>query len=246
MNLFSYNSEDYKKFRPSYPKELFEYLVSISPSNNTAWDAGCGNGQASIALSDYFTNVIATDISNEQIKNAERKDNIKYSLCPSEFSNIEDNSVDLVVCAQSIHWFDLQKFYDEVIRVLKPNGIIAAWTYNLFRVNKEIDDLIDKFYYDIIYNYWPVERRHVENGYSEIILPFNNIEAPYFSMTAEWNLEQVLGYLNTWSGVSNYIELEAFNPVDFIEKDLEKLWIKDNFESKRIFWSLTLIAGMKD
>lgn len=240
IKLFSDNSEKYKKYRPSYPSELFQYLAKISPSTNTAWDAGCGSGQASIALSDFFTNVIATDISVEQIKNAYSKVNIRYFSCPSEYSNIDSNSVDLVICAQSIHWFDLDKFYDEVKRVLKPDGVIAAWSYNLFRVNQEIDDLIDKFYNDIIYNYWPVERKHVENGYKEIILPFNHLEAPSFSMTAEWNLEQLLGYINTWSGVSNYIELEAFNPLDFIEKELIKLWDRDESEYKTISWPLTL------
>ncbi len=246
INLFSINSENYKKYRPSYPLEIFQYLASISPSTNTAWDAGCGSGQATVALSEYFLKVIATDISYEQIKNAQAKDNVEYLSCPSEQTKLESNSVDLVICAQSIHWFDLEKFYKEVNRVLKPGGVFAAWTYNLFSIDKEIDHLIHNFYYDIIYNYWAVERRHVENGYNEITLPFNRLEAPSFSMTAEWNLEQLFGYLITWSGVSNYIELEAFNPLEFIEKDLTTLWGNDKSEIKRISWPLTLIAGVKD
>ena len=246
INLFSNNSENYKKYRPYYPLEIFQYLASISPSTNTAWDAGCGSGQATIALSEYFIKVMATDISDEQIKNAQSKDNVEYLSCPSEHTMLESNSVDLVICAQSIHWFDLGKFYKEVNRVLKPGGVFAAWTYNVFSINKEIDHLIHNFYYDIIYNYWPVERRHVENGYDEITLPFNILEAPSFSMTAEWNLEQLFGYLNTWSGVLSYIELEAFNPLEFIENDLTSLWVKDKSEIKLISWPLTFIAGTKE
>jgi SAM-dependent methyltransferase len=243
INIFSINSGNYKKFRPSYPKELFEYLASISPSTNAAWDAGCGSGQASIAISDYFTNVIATDISDKQIKKAYRKENVRYLSCPSECSNLDNNSIDLILCAQSIHWFDLKKFYNEVTRVLKPQGILAAWTYNLLRINEEIDNIIDKFYYDIIYNYWPSERKHVENGYKDISFPFNRMKTPSFTMTANWNYEQLIGYLNTWTGVLNYIELEAFNPIEFIEKDLLGLWGKDNNEFKSISWPLTLIIG---
>lgn len=239
---FNVRSNDYKKYRPVYPKELFEFLADIAPANDLAWDCGCGTGQATAALSDYFDKVTGTDDSEGQIKNAIKKQNIIYKVISEETSGFKDNSVDLVTCAQSLHWLTLNKLYKEVKRVLKPGGIIAVWTYNLFRVNKEIDSLIDKFYFDIIYSYWPEQRKHVESKYKELDFPFNKRPAPQFSMEAEWNIDQLIGYLNTWTGVQNYIEFEAFNPLEFIEKELQTIW-KKNKSKKKILWPLTLKVG---
>jgi SAM-dependent methyltransferase len=242
-NLFNDKSDGYKKYRPVYPKELFDYLADIAPANDMAWDCGCGTGQASVALSQHFKQVIGTDISNGQIENAEEKPNIDYRVTSADASGLKSKSADLITCAQSLHWFDLERFYKEVKRVLKPGGIIAIWTYNLLRVNKEIDDLIDKFYFDIIYNYWPEERKHVETGYTELEFPFTKLHAPQFSMEAQWNIEQLIGYINTWTGVKNYIELEAFSPLEFIESELKIIWKKNKPKKKKIIWPLKLYVG---
>ncbi|NIP38997.1 MAG: class I SAM-dependent methyltransferase [Candidatus Dadabacteria bacterium] len=240
--LFGSNSEDYKKYRPLYPKELIEFLAGVCTENELAWDCGCGTGQVSITLSNYFRQVVGTDISSGQTKNAEKADNIIYRVSAEDHSGLEHNSADLVTCAQALHWFDLNKFYKEVTRVLKPGGIIAVWTYNLFRVNKEIDELIDRFYFGNIYNYWPEERKQVENGYSDLEFPYTRIAVPEFSMETEWDIDQLIGYLNTWTGVQNYIEIECFSPLEFIEKDLADLWGEENLK-KKIKWPLTVLAG---
>jgi ubiquinone/menaquinone biosynthesis C-methylase UbiE len=51
-----------------------------------------------------------TDISEEQIKNAARKDNIIYAVERAEHTSFEPNSFDLVTVAQAIHWFDFDNF----------------------------------------------------------------------------------------------------------------------------------------
>jgi len=240
---FNVISNDYKKYRPVYPKELFDFLADIAPANDLAWDCGCGTGQATAGLSNYFDKVIGTDVSEGQIKNAIKKQNIIYKVTSEKNSKLKNKSVDLVTCAQSLHWLTLNKFYKEVKRVLKPGGIIAVWTYNLFRVNKEIDGLIDKFYFDIIYSYWPEQRKHVESKYKELDFPFSKRPAPQFSMEAEWSLDQLIGYLNTWTGVQNYIEFEAFNPLEFIEKELQTIWKKNKSKKKEIVWPITVKVG---
>jgi len=240
---FNVRSNDYKKYRPVYPKGLFDFLADTAPANDLAWDCGCGTGQATAALSDYFDKVIGTDVSKGQIKNAIKKPNIIYKVTSEKNSELKNKSVDLVTCAQSLHWLTLNKFYKEVKRVLKPDGIIAVWTYNLFRINKEIDGLIDKFYFDIIYSYWPEQRKHVETGYKELEFPFTKMSTPQFSMEAEWSLDQLIGYLNTWTGVQNYIEFEAFSPLEFIEKELQTIWNKNKSKKKKIVWPLTVKVG---
>jgi ubiquinone/menaquinone biosynthesis C-methylase UbiE len=117
---FSKQAADYVKFRPLYPRELFEYLGSVAPSRQLAWDCGTGNGQAAVGLATLFDRVIATDASEKQISNAQPNERVEYRLAPAETSGLESGTVDLIMVAQALHWFDLDRFYAEARRVLKP------------------------------------------------------------------------------------------------------------------------------
>jgi ubiquinone/menaquinone biosynthesis C-methylase UbiE len=119
-DYFSRQSTEYAKHRPHYPKALFEYLNEICPGHERAWDCATGNGQAAIGLVPYFNEIIATDISEAQIKNAFQHPKIKYDVANCEDSSIEPQSVDLITVATAIHWINTDKFYQEVRRILKP------------------------------------------------------------------------------------------------------------------------------
>ena len=60
---FSGHAAVYHEARPDYPAALFDFLAGEAPSRELAWDAGCGNGQASVALAEHFEAVVATDPS---------------------------------------------------------------------------------------------------------------------------------------------------------------------------------------
>lgn len=72
-DLFSNQSKQYSAFRPTYPKELYDFILSHVKERNTAWDCGCGNGQVANDLSPHFNKVYATDLSAKQIENAVHK-----------------------------------------------------------------------------------------------------------------------------------------------------------------------------
>src|SRR5438093_13000971 len=94
---FSRQAADYAKFRPGYPRELFDYLGSIAPSRQPAWDCGTGNGQAAVGLAAVFDHVIATDASEKQIANAQPHERIEYPVAPAEDSGLESGSIDLIM-----------------------------------------------------------------------------------------------------------------------------------------------------
>ena len=133
QNNFSKQAEIYSKFRTAYPKELFEYLKSSTIENKFALDCGTGNGQAAVGLAMFYEKVYATDPSKEQIKNAIRNQQISYKVEKAEQTYLNANFIDLIAVAQAFHWFDFDKFYTEVKRVLIPNGIIAVWVYGSIR-----------------------------------------------------------------------------------------------------------------
>ena len=108
---FSRQAADYAKFRPGYPQELFDYLGSIAPSRQLAWDCGTGNGQAAVGLASVFDRVIATDASEKQISKAQLHERVEYRVAPAENSGIESGTIDLIMVAQALHWFDLPRFY---------------------------------------------------------------------------------------------------------------------------------------
>ncbi|MEX0681015.1 MAG: hypothetical protein WD097_06500 [Balneolales bacterium] len=62
---FSEQSNQYAEFRPLYPEELFDFLLSLVPDRYSAWDCGTGNGQVAGQLANYFDKVAATDISRQ-------------------------------------------------------------------------------------------------------------------------------------------------------------------------------------
>lgn len=241
-DYFSRQAADYAGFRPTYPAELFAYLASLCPGRNLAWDCGTGNGQAASGLADHFQKVIATDPSEKQLASAVPHPRVVYQVAAAEKTAISSASVDLVTVAQALHWFDLDQFYAEARRVLKPSGVLAAWCYNLPRVAPEIDPLIEKFYAQTVGPYWPPERRLVEDAYRSLPFPFAEIAAPAFSMTAQWDLPNLVGYLSTWSAVQEFIRLRKSNPLDLLLKDLRPAW-GDPAGKKPLAWPFSLRVG---
>src|SRR5262249_11566853 len=152
---FSKHATDYAKFRPRYPQKLFDYLGSITPSRQLAWDCGTGSGQAAVGLASVFDRVIATDASEKQIANAQSHDRVEYRVAAAENSGIESETLDLVMVAQALHWFDLDRFYAEVRLVLKDKGVFAASAYNLLHITPAIDEVVSRYYYDVVGPFWP-------------------------------------------------------------------------------------------
>ena len=221
---FSNISESYLKFRPEFPFEFIDTLCNLSAEKNLAWDCGTGNGQVAKHLAKHFVQVIATDVSKNQIDKAIKLPNIDYRVEAAEHSTLAKKSVNLLVIAQAIHWFDFENFYKEASRVLTNGGIIAAIGYPLFTTdNENLNNAISYFYSEIIGKYWDAERRYIDEKYKTIPFPFEEFDLPKFEMTYHWNYEQLVGYLSSWSAVEHYKKQNNKNPVEFIDDDLRKL-----------------------
>lgn len=227
LKHFGERSGDYCRFRPDYPEALYQYILKFTLNRDLAWDVGTGNGQAAVKLAQYFKKVIGTDLNQKQLDVAIQKENIEYRAWPAEKTEIPSGSVDLVTVAQALHWFPLDLFYKEVRRVAKPNAVIAAWAYSLIHLTPEIDAIVSTLYAEILGDqYWPKERKYIDNAYQTLPFPFEEIDSsdPKLWIEKKYDLDDFLGYLQTWSGVKEYLKRNQQNPIDLIVQELKQAW----------------------
>ena len=145
--------------------------------------------------------------------------------------------------AQAAHWFDLDRFYGEVGRVLKPGGAVAIWCYVLTRVSPEIDEVIDRYYYDTVGPYWPKERKLVDDGYASLPFPFDEVHAPDLQISLPWTLAEMIAYLRTWSPTRLYIKANGVDPVTLVEPELTAVWGPPEVP-REVTWPIRMRAGL--
>jgi len=220
---FSQQAKLYAKFRPLYPKELYDFIYENVSAFGTAWDCATGNGQVARVLSQRFEKVLATDMSQKQLDHAEKHQNIEYSIGTAEQSGISEK-VDLITVGQAIHWFDCSKFCKEAERISKRETILAYWGYGLLNVNGEIDPIVRNFHDVIIGPYWDPERKILDNRYKDINIPLINKKEKNFSYKTSFTLKEFAGYLNSWSSVQKYIRQHDKNPVGKLIEVLRSKW----------------------
>jgi SAM-dependent methyltransferase len=243
-DYFSGHAADYSRYRPgAYPTAPFKALAALAPDRECVWDCATGNGQAALGLAECFERVEATDASDKQIAAATPHPKIHYAVAPAEASGLPDTSVSLITVAQALHWFDLPKFYAEVRRVAKPQGLLACSCYMRCTVNPGVDEVTEQLYSGILGDtYWPPERKHVERGYVDLPFPFTEIELPRFQMEMQWNFEAYVGYLRSWSATQNYIKKNSKDPLELVGDELLKSW-GDPKATHPVLWPMTIRAG---
>jgi len=242
-DLFSAQSADYARFRPSYPAALFSWLATAAPGRARAIDVATGNGQAALALADHFAEVVGVDASAAQLAEAPGRANVTYRVGQAEATGAADASADLLTAAQAFHWFRQDAFFTEAARVLRPRGVLAVWSYNLTRITPAVDALVQHVYADILGSYWEPERRLVEEGYAAVRFPFEPIPSPPFEMALDWDLPSLLGYVRTWSALRAYVRARGVDPLVTLEPELARAWGGAGTRTAR--WTLSVHASRR-
>ena len=201
IDRFSGFAGTYRLARPIYPAHLFEALAALAPGRGLAWDCGTGNGQAAVGLVRHFSRVRATDPSDRQIAEAMPHDRVDYRVERAEEVSLADASVDLAVAAQAMHWFDLDPFYAEVARVLKPGGVLAAFGYDWMYISPEIDRAINERLLPPLAGHWAPQNKLLWDGYRSIPFPGEEIRLGAFAIYLDWRFEDVRGYIASWSAL---------------------------------------------
>jgi SAM-dependent methyltransferase len=239
---FAALSSDYARYRPRYPERLFAYLASLTAGRGRAWDCATGSGQAALGLTPYFRQVIATDPSEWQISNAVRHEKIVYVVSGAGRVEIESGSVDLVTVAQALHWLPHDEFYKEVRRVLRPEGIIAAWGYSFIRGPAPVQKALEEFHEEVIKPLWLPENRLSDEGFVSLPFPFEELTPPPMTMEARWDLNHLAGFLSSWTVVQRYKEQQGVDVVEPLLERLRPAW-GDPGRRLRFSWPIKLRVG---
>ena len=243
---FSGAAAAYAAHRPDYPSELFVFAAALAPHRALAWDCATGSGQAAVALADHFDRVIATDASGAQVAHARPHARVDYRVAPAEASGLPDGAADLVTVAQALHWFDLERFYAEVRRVLVPGGALCVWSYDDPALDEpELDAALRRFNLEVMGPWWPTDRAAVGEGYRTLPFPFREVSAPTLVLERWWTVAEIVAYVRTWSAVARATAAHGGDPVAPLETELRAL-AADASTRYHVRWPLIVRAGHAD
>jgi hypothetical protein len=127
--------------------------------------------------------------------------------------------------------------------VLKKNSVLAASAYNLLHVEPAIDEVINRYYYEMVGPFWLPERKLVEN-FAELPFPFHELDPPEFEMIGQWNLEHLVGYLRSWSATQRFMPAKGADPLEQITDELRGAWGNPQ-QARSVIWPLTLRVSVK-
>ena len=145
--LFTHKSDDYSRFRPSYPAAAIDWLRAEIRGERVV-DIGAGTGIFTKLLLRCFHEVSAVEPNEEMRKKfLFNLPGIPCSDGSGEATKLPDHSVDLITIAQAFHWLDEEKFKAEAFRILAPEGKIAIiWNTSLRNEFTEARDEVCRKY----------------------------------------------------------------------------------------------------
>lgn len=241
---FSDRAAAYAQCRPVYPLALARALGELCDRREACWDVGCGSGQMSALLASQFDRVLATDASAEQLAHVPALPNIEFRCEPAHRASLPDHSVDLIVAAQSAHWFDLRGFYREALRVGRSRAVLALVCYPRMTLGDELDRIVDPFYSGVLAAHWPPEREQVDAHYRTLYFPFPELApspalALVREMRASWTADEFLGYARTWSAVRSLERAGVHAEFEDFATRLRAAWGAPN-ERRAVVWPMAV------
>lgn len=126
-------AENYDAGRIGYANEVYNHLVDygLTPKHRVL-DVGCGTGLASAPLIDNNFTVAGVDPSEPMLARAKHHyPDAQWVVGTAEKLPFDAASFDAVISAQVMHRVDRSAAMREIVRVLKPGGIVAIWWKHL-------------------------------------------------------------------------------------------------------------------
>ena len=269
----------YAQYRPRYNDEVVKSVASRVENKDLYLDVACGilffiyikiyvliffvfnsgSGQLTSLLSKHFVKTVGVDRSFEQLKYSGSSQNVKFIAGDAFHLPVADNAVDLLTVAQGLHWLvPHEKFFKEVNRVLKPNGVFAAVGYTVCTLLNENLEQNFKHYYDNILGsrkepgedgcFWDISRPSLDSLYSDVEFPYTETlqRNRYFHRVA-MPVDDFFEYLRTMSAYRSLLNKGVADPLPELMssflKTLDTSDKKSKIEVEFTFFSVSFLKS---
>lgn len=190
-------------FHPNVASKVVNYLGLAEPLD-LILDVGCGTGQSSLAFAPYAKKVLAIDASEAMLKLAHQRENIEYKKGKAEEIDDFNISADMIIAAQSFHWFQKRIFYSKARQILKPNGHLVIFTHALNHVE------LQKFETDFPSPF----SHHNKNKEEAAIFDFEHLDFLTHSEPLSIKKRELYQYFLTLSSVQQVINQDEKNALE--------------------------------
>ena len=133
---FTAVAEYFDKHRPTPPSEITAVIQKLNPRLVPSFvvDLGCGVGLSMEPWLDRAKVLVGVDPNGEMLTRAQRR-MARYrgstvtalQHAYSDSTGVGDQTVDVVTCSQSLHWMEPETTFNEIHRILKTGGVMAAY-----------------------------------------------------------------------------------------------------------------------
>lgn len=207
MNFFVHKTvaERYAKHRPYFHPLVIEKIkaqLQLSQSVPLAADVGCGAGQSTVALKEIAGRVVGMDLSLDMLRVAETKPGIHYVQAAAERLALKSNAADLLTTSLAYHWFDQDRFFAEVRRVLKENAWLVIYN-NWIDGQLQDEPAFERWFTEVYETRYPSPKRN-----SAPVTPdfarghgFRFVHWEEYQNEVQFSVESLAAYLVTQSNV---------------------------------------------
>jgi ubiquinone/menaquinone biosynthesis C-methylase UbiE len=259
MTIFKGTAEYYSKYRPQYPEGVIKDLASKLKLDGTGGllDIGCGTGTLAIPLSKYFEKVIAVDVDQGMVAEAEK---IAKELGITNIEWLAKNGEDLdssigmfkvITFGNSLHWFNIEKILKFAYSILEPNGaVVDVGGSSIWR---HAPELWQQKTLEVIKRYLGEERRTVSGKYKTPSKKYSEyIKEANFKDIQTWNFNFAKRFFTADDVVNHQFSMSYASrellgkDVDNFAKDLKSELLRLNpnnkFEDKAVG---SIVIGLK-
>lgn len=234
---FSSRAEAYAKYRPSYPKEAIDYLYDAAGlrADSLIADIGAGTGIFSKLLLERGSRVIAVEPNDAMRMAAEQAlgfhPNFRAVPGSAESTGLPDHSADLVVCAQSFHWFDREAAKREFRRILRPGGRVFIIWYTRVTEGNPAVEAYERLLQTYAIDYKTVSHRNVSKSDLLSFFKEGTMREKRFRMELKYDFDGLKGFALS----SSYCPLPDHPNYGPMMAELRNLFDRHNRDGTVIF-----------
>jgi ubiquinone/menaquinone biosynthesis C-methylase UbiE len=255
-DLFLGTADYYERNRPTYPQEVFDWVITEHKldSRGRLLDVGCGTGQVALPLSQWFDEVIAIDPEQRMLQIGELTarqrniTNVRFLSMRAEDVSNEMSPLRLVTFGASFHWVDRVVVANRIYEMLEPGGgLVILAPSSIWRGAEPWKEVAVRTIKD-----WLGEERRAGSGmfktaprHEECLAqtPFSDLRVVDIHQLHVWTADSLIGYLFSTSFASKAVLGHLVEP---FEKDLRNrlamLATDDQFSDQIEY---TIISGQK-